>query len=91
MTPTQALARFLARSRWEDLPEPVRREAKRALLNVVGCILAGRSDPTVALIRAATAALGGRGGGTPSLAQGGLTAAPEAIIEFVRREIVSAV
>jgi 2-methylcitrate dehydratase PrpD len=53
MTPTQALARFLARSRWEDLPDPIRREAKRALLNVVGCILAGRRDPSIALIRAA--------------------------------------
>ncbi len=53
MTPTQALASFLARSRWEDLPDAIRHEAKRALLNVVGCILAGRSDPTVARVRAA--------------------------------------
>jgi 2-methylcitrate dehydratase PrpD len=53
MPPTQALARFLARSRWEDLPEAIRREAKRALLNVVGCIIAGRSDPALAMIRAA--------------------------------------
>jgi 2-methylcitrate dehydratase PrpD len=53
MTPTQALARFLARSRWEDLPQEIQRESKRALLNVVGCILAGRGDPTVAMVRAA--------------------------------------
>ena len=44
-----------------------------------------------ALIRAATAALGGRGGGSASLAQGGVTAAPEAIIDFVRCEILNAV
>ena len=53
MRPTQALARFLAHSRWEDLPDPVRHEAQRALLNVVGCILAGRSEPTVTRVRAA--------------------------------------
>ena len=43
---TQALARFLASTRWEDLPAPIRREAKRALLNISGCILAGLREPT---------------------------------------------
>ena len=43
---TQSLARFLANTRWEDLPSPIRREAKRALLNISGCILAGLREPT---------------------------------------------
>jgi len=43
---TQALARFLASTRWEDLPAPIRREAKRGLLNISGCILAGLREAT---------------------------------------------
>jgi len=37
-----------------------------------------------AWMRDATAALGGRGGGRPELAQGGITAAPEAILKLAR-------
>jgi 2-methylcitrate dehydratase PrpD len=48
---TATLARFLAGSRLEHVPEPVRREGKRAILNVLGCILAGRDDPAVQLVR----------------------------------------
>lgn len=43
---TGFLARFVASGRWEDLPAPIRREAKRALLNISGCILAGLREPT---------------------------------------------
>ena len=43
---TAFLARFLAGARWEDLPAPVRREAKRSLVNISGCILAGLREPT---------------------------------------------
>lgn len=43
---TGRLARFVAESRWEDLPPSVRREAKRALLNISGCILAGLREPS---------------------------------------------
>jgi len=42
---TAALARFIAGARWQDLPPPIRREAKRALLNIAGCILAGLREP----------------------------------------------
>lgn len=43
---TQALARFVAETRWEDIPEPVRREAKRALLNFFAVAIAGcRTGP----------------------------------------------
>ncbi len=48
---TEVLARFLARSRWEDVPASARHEAKRGLLNLAGCIIAGRSDPAIELIR----------------------------------------
>jgi 2-methylcitrate dehydratase PrpD len=48
---SQALARFIAESRWEDIPQPVRREARRGILNVAGCILAGRGEPEVELLR----------------------------------------
>jgi 2-methylcitrate dehydratase PrpD len=48
---TEVLARFLACSRWEDVPSSARHEAKRGLLNLAGCIIAGRSDPAIELIR----------------------------------------
>jgi 2-methylcitrate dehydratase PrpD len=48
---TGELARFLAGSRWQDIPAPIRREAKRAILNIAGCVLAGREDPAVVLLR----------------------------------------
>jgi 2-methylcitrate dehydratase PrpD len=48
---TAALARFLAGSRLDDVPEPIRRQGKRAILNLLGCILAGRDDPAVQLVR----------------------------------------
>jgi 2-methylcitrate dehydratase PrpD len=42
---TAGLARFIVRSKWAALPPHVRREAKRSLLNVAGCILAGMREP----------------------------------------------
>jgi len=45
------LAQFLADSRCEDIPAHVRRQGKRAILNVAGCILAGRHDPAVAVLK----------------------------------------
>ncbi|MGZ3285821.1 MAG: MmgE/PrpD family protein, partial [Xanthobacteraceae bacterium] len=38
---TQNLARFVVAARWDDIPEAVRHEAKRALLNVFAVALAG--------------------------------------------------
>ena len=44
VTPT--LARFVATTRWEDIPESVRHEAKRALLNFFAVAIAGcRTTP----------------------------------------------
>jgi 2-methylcitrate dehydratase PrpD len=48
---TPALARFLAQSRWEDIPAALRHEGRRGLLNALGCILAGRDDPAIAIVR----------------------------------------
>ena len=50
---TEALAAFLAQARWAQVPEPIRREGKRALLNVAGCIVAGREDEAVRILRRA--------------------------------------
>lgn len=44
---TRALAEFVAAARWEDVPEAVRREAVRCLLNFVGCALGGCRDEAV--------------------------------------------
>jgi 2-methylcitrate dehydratase PrpD len=44
---TARLARFVAESRWEDLPEGVRHEAKRTLLNSLGAAFAGCRDAAV--------------------------------------------
>ena len=38
---TAELARFIVASRWDDIPQPVRREAKRSLINHAGCALGG--------------------------------------------------
>lgn len=48
---TEELARFLAASRWEALPERARRHARLGILNVAGCIVAGRQDPAVLVLR----------------------------------------
>ena len=43
---TQNLARFVVAARWDDIPDAVRHEAKRALLNVFAVALAGcRAGP----------------------------------------------
>jgi 2-methylcitrate dehydratase PrpD len=47
---TEELARFLAGSRWEDVPANVRHHGRRAILNIAGCVLAGREDPAVKIL-----------------------------------------
>lgn len=44
---TALLARFVADSRWEDVPAGVRHEAKRTLLNSLGAAFAGCRDAAV--------------------------------------------
>lgn len=43
-----ALAHFAVDLRWDDIPAPVRHEAKRALVNFFATALAGCNDPAVA-------------------------------------------
>jgi 2-methylcitrate dehydratase PrpD len=47
MDETKTLARFLVRSSWADIPPSTRHEAKRALLNWLGCAIGGCRDDTV--------------------------------------------
>ncbi len=47
MHETLTLARFVAESNWSDIPQAMRHEAKRALLNWMGCALGGCRDETV--------------------------------------------
>ncbi len=47
MHETLTLARFVVESRWGDIPQAMRHEAKRALLNWMGCALGGCRDETV--------------------------------------------
>jgi 2-methylcitrate dehydratase PrpD len=44
---TSAVARFGSEWRWEDIPDTVRHEAKRSLLNYFAVALAGAVDPTL--------------------------------------------
>lgn len=48
---TEQLAGFLAGSRWQEIPQSIRREGARAILNIAGCVLAGRNDPAVEILR----------------------------------------
>src|SRR5580692_11239267 len=44
MEETKALATYVLSSRIEDIPQDVRHEARRAILNYVGCALGGSAD-----------------------------------------------
>jgi 2-methylcitrate dehydratase PrpD len=62
--PSAALARFLSQSRWDELPAAVRQEGKRAVLNILGCVIAGQREPGIRLLAKAL----GRGGNAPGRA-----------------------
>ena len=47
MPETRTLASFVLSHRFEDVPEDVLHEARRAVLNYVGCALGGAPDPAV--------------------------------------------
>lgn len=50
---TRDLARFIVGSHWRDIPREIRHEAKRALLNWLGCAIGGCRDVTVDIALAA--------------------------------------
>ncbi len=57
----EALARFAAATRWEDVPAEVQRHAKVVLLDSLGVILAGGERPEVRQLRERLAKTGGKG------------------------------
>ena len=57
----EALAQFVAQTKWEDIPEPVQRHAKLVLLDTLGVILAGAERPEVGKLRDALAGTAGTG------------------------------
>src|SRR6185503_7612506 len=57
----EELARFVAETRLEDVPEPVRRHAKLVLLDTLGVILAGSVRPEVRQLRERLSTTAGAG------------------------------
>lgn len=60
-TDIDALARFVAETRWEEIPEAVQSHAKLVFLDTLGVVLAGSIQPEVQAIREALCANGGLG------------------------------
>jgi 2-methylcitrate dehydratase PrpD len=44
---TKALASYIVESRLEDIPDDVRHQARRSILNLVGCAVGGSREPAV--------------------------------------------
>lgn len=59
IVPTRALAQFIARLSWPDLPAAVRHAARRNLVNVLACALGGRADPAITAFSTALATMAG--------------------------------
>src|SRR6266550_2046887 len=57
----EELAAFVARTRWEDVPEPVQRHAKITLLDTLGVILAGGERPAMRQLRERLSTTAGTG------------------------------
>ena len=57
----EKLAEFVAQTQWEDVPEPVLRHTKLALLDTLGVILAGSERPEVRQLRERLAVTAGTG------------------------------
>src|SRR5215469_13169561 len=57
----EKLTEFVAQTRWEDVPEPVRQHTKLVLLDTLGVILAGAERPEVRQLRDRLAATAGTG------------------------------
>ena len=57
----EALARFAAETRWEDIPAAVQRQTKLVLLDTLGVILAGSVRPEVAQVRVRMSETAGTG------------------------------
>ena len=53
MDVTRTLARFIVNSRYEDIPQPIRHEASRAILNWLGCAIGSSHHETIESMLAA--------------------------------------
>jgi 2-methylcitrate dehydratase PrpD len=60
MDVTKTLARYLVNSRWSDIPDRVRHEAARALLNFMGCAIGASRHETIDNALAALAPFAGQ-------------------------------
>lgn len=67
----ETLARFVAQTRWEDIPRAVQQHAKLVLLDTFGVILAGSEQPEVRRLQAGMKS--GAGTGATVYTRGGLT------------------
>jgi 2-methylcitrate dehydratase PrpD len=47
MSQTHTLAAYLVSNRWADIPDDVRHEARRSLVNYVGCAIGGSPHPAI--------------------------------------------
>lgn len=61
---TAALSAFVANLSVDEIPEVVRREAKRSLIDWLGVSLMGSKDPGVGMLLAVASEMGGHGGAT---------------------------
>lgn len=59
--PIERLAQFAADTKWEDIPPPVQRQAKRVFLDTLGVILAGSVQPEPRRLRERLASTAGAG------------------------------
>lgn len=76
-TAARRLARYALETRWATLPEAVRRESQRAMLNWVACAVGGAETPSVeAAVKGALAL--NPDGGNPMLARAELTGIADA-------------
>ena len=60
MSATAALATYVAENELDDIPADVQREAKRALLNYLGCALGGSIEPALEVAIATLAPYSGK-------------------------------
>jgi 2-methylcitrate dehydratase PrpD len=90
MNVTAHLAQFVAGSRWEDIPEAVRHESKRALMNIFGAAFAGcrhaAVDHAIAVLAPfsgpAEASILGRGERADALTAAFVNAAAANVLDF---------
>src|SRR5688572_27341066 len=59
MSETRTLASYVVNGRWDDIPGDVQHEARRALVNYLGCALGGARDEAVDLALRALAPFSG--------------------------------